>query len=183
MFHLNRFDKNIDNDFISSLEDGWDWALSDASSLVDFVKHVYDSGEANISYWVSLGSTPVGLIEFSQYSEKDFKKAVDIGLFIHKDYRGIGIADMLVQSSVFVLKELGLPTVATVSVDNSRSLGLMRKAVGVQGELMFEPKRERDAYVFDFDKITVAPLLADKFVIASLLADGNLIKKMFSNFN
>lgn len=67
------------------------------------------------------------MLEFTLYSKTEEGKHVDLGLFIHKKYRGQGFAEILVHSVYTIYYFLNLPLIATVHEDNGRSLGLIRK--------------------------------------------------------
>lgn len=162
-----RFNKAIDSSMVALLEGGWDWPLADCETLASFVSESYRNGD--ICYWVFRGSQPVGVLEFSGYSEGG--GLIDIGLFIHKDYRGIGVAEVLLHSALEALKVLELEPVATVHVDNGRSLALTRKATGLQGVKVFEVNRDRSAWIFDFSVESFVPRLAVKSIVDILVSD------------
>lgn len=181
MYSLLKFSSRVNNSCVNVLKDGWDWALDDADSLEYFVSKSYGSGNPFVCYWVIRDSTLLGLLEFSQYSEHGYGKIIDIGGFIHKDYRGEGAADMLLHSAVEALKILGLPCIATVSVDNLRSLGFTRRATGLHGVEMFEPVRGRDAFVFDFSKEKFDTVKSDSYIVNAIVSDYD-VKEMFEKF-
>lgn len=169
-----RFNKAIDSSMVALLEDGWDWPLADCETLASFVAESYRNSD--ICYWVFRGSQPVGVLEFSEYSEGG--GLIDIGLFVHKDYRGLGVAEVLLHSSLDALGMLGLEPVATVHVDNGRSLALTRKATGLQGVKVFEVNRDRYAWVFDFSVESFVPKLAVKSIVDILVSDGFVLESL-----
>lgn len=181
MYSLLKFSSRVNNSCVNVLKDGWDWPLSDAESLEAFVDKHRSSGKPFVCYWVIRDSTLVGLLEFSQYTEHDYGKMIDIGLFIHKEYRGEGIADMLLHSAVEALDKMNLPCIATVSVENLRSLGLIRKATGLHGVEMLEPARGRNAFVFDFSKESFDTSGSDAHIVNAIVVDSD-VKEMFEKF-
>lgn len=169
-----RFGSVLDSALCDVLGEGWDWPLSDCESLEEFVSVVQRS--SILAYWVFDEGIPVGVLEFGLYSE-DFS-FLDLGLFLHKDFRGKGLAEVLLHSGFVACRELGLPLMATVHEDNGRSLGMIRKATGFEGVKVFEGKRNRDAWVFDLSVLEVNPVKCSTPVVNVLREDRLFLDKV-----
>lgn len=171
-----RFNRAVDKAMNDLLEDGWDWPVDGCETLKKFVDNIYINGY--VGYWVFKGSKPVGVLEFSPYSEDD--SLLDLGLFVHKDFRGGGIAASMLHSAVKALWKLNIPCIATVSVDNGRSLALMRRATGLHGVEVFEECKGRHAWSFNFDVERFNPVLSVEEVVEVLFYDSFVLTTMMS---
>lgn len=171
-----RFGSSIDAVLLQILRGGWDWSLGDASSLDEFVSQVKESG--GVGYWVFRDGVPVGVLEFNVYSETFDGAFLDLGLFIHKDYRGDGVAEVLFHSAYVLCRKLNFPLIATVHEDNSRSLGLVRKASGFEGVYVYEANRGRYAWVFDLSVLKINASKASYNLVGTMLSDVLLIEKL-----
>lgn len=198
---FERFDKSIDDKLVSQLSSGWDWPLSDAASLEDYMVYAYS--KPTVCYWMFdevFGiKFPVGLLELSLYSESGFPirefdyevsgavvgeslipSFIDIGLFLGKDLRGEGRAEVLLHSTAEAMNRLGLPFAATVHEDNGRSYGFMIKATGHTGKFIREHVRNRKAHFYDFSKFDFVPSRVTESVVEVLIADGDEIASILN---
>jgi RimJ/RimL family protein N-acetyltransferase len=143
-------DKNVPL-FTSYLEDGWNWRLSDKASLTSFVDAFFGGPDFR-GYWIMFNDEPYGLISFRQYSEPSDVKTVSLGIYIHKDKRGKGLARTVLVSSATAMQKMNIPLIATVHEDNHRSLNMIRSATGMEGTHIYEPSKNRNAWFFNLDK-------------------------------
>jgi RimJ/RimL family protein N-acetyltransferase len=137
--------------FVQHLKNGWDWSLSGKDSLTSFVDAFFKD-DAFRGYWVTYNNEPHGIVSFRQYSEPGEVKTVSLGIYIHKDKRGKGLARTVLVSSATAMQKMNIPLIATVHEDNKRSLNMIRAATGMEGTHIYEPSKNRNAWFFNLDK-------------------------------
>ena len=166
-------------EYVQKLADGWDWPVSDQSSLEDYI-NLSLTDPTRFYYWVLIDGEPAGVFGFSQH--KDYK-AVQIGYFIHPNYRNKGHLQKIVHSSIEAFRIIGVRLIASINKKNEISFKALTKIVETAPSEHFEETRNRVAYLFELtDPINTAEG-SEYSIVHSLIDDGKtfiLIDKLFN---
>lgn len=142
MFALVKADNEINLPYINKLEDGWDWPVGKAKSLQEFINL---KANRRISYWLLFHGEPAGVVSFSEH--KDYGKT-QIGYFLHPDYRSQGFLEVIINSAIVMFDALNVELIASVDINNVRSVKALQKIIKVQPVKYFEFSYNRDALMF-----------------------------------
>jgi len=157
--------------YVEQLKDGWDWPLSQKNSLPEFVES-FQGDRHFIGFWATVNDEPCGLISFRPYSEQP-ATTLSFGIFIHKDKRVSGLATLLMGSAIKAMQEIQVPMVATVHEDNIRSLKMIQRTTQQPGILIYEPTKNRNAYLFTLDKTSCLVNTFDESCVEDILRESH----------
>lgn len=172
MIALCKTSAEINDLYVEQLADGWDWPVGKAESLEAFINL---KNNKRISYWVLYKNQPAGVVSFSEH--KDYSKT-QIGYFIHPDYRKQGILETIIDSGIALFRDLNVELIASVDVNNGRSIKALERVTSVEPVQRFEFSRNRYALVFVLTEDSKETKQQSEDIINVLKSDDCFLKSL-----